>query len=376
MPQPETTEEFPEEAVILENMDALGDNLPDATASNDPAHPNTQFDATWTHTTWGTSEWRPLSSDCDTGRFTLRPHNSHPMEILQEMAHSCILKLSLPEEAIPVAHPVETGEQVPMPAKSRAFGDAPEPTEMPAAAVIKKLRAALERLMDPHQEKALVNKRKGTAKEHYAFLAFVRSQQASGVKAGVEEGWQSYLLVGAVPFLRNIVVNPTDLLNPLFEAMRTLGTAYLPTVLMVLAGSLGASASAGSKEEATPQDETRVRKIIRQAKSSQPFALQVLCIYAARFLLMLSLAFSAVGLSSHYFPSVNALFKKDPLLLLVLLLEACMPSAQNTTVILQLQQRKNAAGRLARVLMVLYVLGLPAMSYWLIHILGVTGLAV
>jgi predicted permease len=184
------------------------------------------------------------------------------------------------------------------------------------------------------------------------------------------------MLVGSVPFLRNIVVNPTGLLNPLFEAMRTIGTAYLPTVLMVLAGSLGASASAGSKEEATPQDETRVRKLIRQAKASQPFALQVLCIYAARFLLMPSLAFGAVGLSSHYFPSVNALFKKDPLLLLVLLLEACMPSAQNTTVILQLQQKKDAAGRLARVLMVLYVLGIPAMSYWLIRILQLTGLAV
>ncbi|KAJ1426007.1 hypothetical protein B484DRAFT_397739 [Ochromonadaceae sp. CCMP2298] len=198
MPQPETTEELPEEAEILWNMDALGDNLPDATASNDPSRPNAQFDATWTYTAWGNSVWRPLSSDCGTGRFTLRPHNSHPMKILQEMAHSCILKLSLPEEvskpldtetgqlileilnsdpsrplyiyarpiaqAIPAAYPVETGERVPMPAKSCAFGEAPEPTEMPSAAVIEKLRAALERLMDPHQEKELVNKCKGSAK--------------------------------------------------------------------------------------------------------------------------------------------------------------------------------------------------------------------
>jgi predicted permease len=185
------------------------------------------------------------------------------------------------------------------------------------------------------------------------------------------------MLVGAVPFLRNIIVSPTGLLNPLFEAMRTLGTAYLPTVLMVLAGSLGASASAGNTEaEAVPQEETKVKKLIRQAKASQPFALQVVLIYAARFLLMPSLAFGMVGAASKYFPSVSALFKKDPLLLLVLLLEACMPSAQNTTVILQLQQKKDAAGRLARVLMVLYVAGIPAMSYWLIRILQVTGLAV
>lgn len=71
-------------------------------------------------------------------------------------------------------------------------------------------------------------------------------------------------------------------------------------------------------------------------------------------------------------PQVATLFRGDKVLLYVLLLETCMPSAQNLTVILQLQGKKKAATQLARVLMLIYVLGVPAITYWLIRILRIT----
>ena len=46
------------------------------------------------------------------------------------------------------------------------------------------------------------------------------------------------LLFGAIPFLRNLFVHSNGILNPIFEAVRTIGSGYLPAVLLVLAGSL------------------------------------------------------------------------------------------------------------------------------------------
>jgi len=165
--------------------------------------------------------------------------------------------------------------------------------------------------------------------------------------------------------------------------MKTIGTAYLPLVLMVLAGSLSSSLSTpattsattiGVKSNQSDKDKTN-NSLINRIQESQSFAIQVVSVYFVRFFVFPTLSFSMLGLLRQYVPSLNTLFIKDPLLLLILLLETCMPSAQNTTVVLQLQGKKDAAGRLARLLLVLYVLGIPAMSYWLIRILHLTGLA-
>lgn len=45
-------------------------------------------------------------------------------------------------------------------------------------------------------------------------------------------------LVGATPQLRSLFIGPTAPMACLFDALRTMGSAYLPTVLLVLAGSL------------------------------------------------------------------------------------------------------------------------------------------
>lgn len=84
--------------------------------------------------------------------------------------------------------------------------------------------------------------------------------------------------------------------------------------------------------------------------------------------------FSLVAALKKYVPLAGNILSADAVLVLVLLLESCMPSAQNSTVILQLQKKNAAAARMARVLMVIYVLGVPALSYWLVRVLTATKL--
>lgn len=45
-------------------------------------------------------------------------------------------------------------------------------------------------------------------------------------------------IAGSLPFFRNLLMAPNAPLLPVFESLKTLGTAYLPAVLLVLAGSL------------------------------------------------------------------------------------------------------------------------------------------
>eukprot|EP01038_Epipyxis_sp_PR26KG_P005549 gene5549-7669_t len=177
------------------------------------------------------------------------------------------------------------------------------------------------------------------------------------------------MIVGFVPTLNKFLLHKSGFLNPLFEAMRTLGTAYLPAVLLVLAGSLTMATAVVNPATTTDNNTTPSDLKIGLAK-------QVLAIYFARFFIMPTLSFGLFYQLRRYFPAVKTIFKNDPLLLFVLLLETCMPSAQNTTVILQLIGNKLGAAKLARVLMIVYVLGVPAISFWLVKILEVTKLVV
>ena len=176
------------------------------------------------------------------------------------------------------------------------------------------------------------------------------------------------LLVGSVPFTRQILISPAGALNWFFSAMSTLGAAYLPAVLLVLAGSLTPARDAA--EEAAEQAKSPA---VRNAES-RAFFTQISSIYAARYALMPLVGFFLVATIRRFAPSIDRIFGADPLLVFILLLEACMPSAQNSTVILQLQNKKTAAARMARVLMLVYILGIPALSYWLVRVLSATSL--
>lgn len=119
------------------------------------------------------------------------------------------------------------------------------------------------------------------------------------------------LCVGYVNPLGSALVSPQGLLNPLFEAARTVGAAFIPTALLVLAGSLVAGVSPAS----APTDEFAVAE-----ERGQSAAVQVACIYAARFIFMPSISFGLAILISRYSPAWRKIFRMNPLLL-----ETCMP---------------------------------------------------
>ncbi len=178
------------------------------------------------------------------------------------------------------------------------------------------------------------------------------------------------MLVGLVPFLRKLFLPDTGIFNPLFSAAQTLGGGYLPSVLLVLAGSMAPAPAAPVATTAGPAPATTAKATGENAA----FIKQIVCIYAARFWLLPTLAFALIAALKKYVPSLAPLLA-DPVLIFVLLLESCMPSAQNSTVVLQLAGNPAAAARMAKVLMFIYVLGIPAISYWLVRVLSTTGLA-
>lgn len=166
------------------------------------------------------------------------------------------------------------------------------------------------------------------------------------------------LVVGSVPFLRNLIVHKSGLLNPVKEAMRTLGNGYLPAVVLVLAGSLFPSEPPKATEESVVEAKDKLMGV------NKSFLKQIASIYFARFFLLPSAGFFLVKYLQTKIPFLASALS-DPVLVLVLLIECCMPSAQNSTVIYTLQGRNGLAARMARVLMTVYVLGVPAITYWL-----------
>ena len=175
------------------------------------------------------------------------------------------------------------------------------------------------------------------------------------------------VIVGSIPLLRGIFISHTGILNPVFESMRTLGAGYLPAVLLVLAGSLLPSPDASSNTV------EKSATAVNESKIDIGYIKQIVAIYLARFILIPTAGFAIIKALKTRVPSLSTILS-DPVLVFVLLLETAMPSAQNSTVILQLQKKSAAAARIARILLAIYVLGVPAISYWLIKILKYSSL--
>ena len=173
------------------------------------------------------------------------------------------------------------------------------------------------------------------------------------------------LVVGSSKHLANLFIPQKAPFHAVFEAMRTLSAGYLPAVLLVLSGSLMGSSSKGGDDSSESTNQVKTSK--------RAFFKQISAVYVCRFLILPVLVFSLIKLLRTQGP-FKAILDNDSLLVFILLLESCMPSAQNSTVILQLEKDRAGAARMARILLAIYVLGIPAITFWLVNALKYSNL--
>lgn len=158
----------------------------------------------------------------------------------------------------------------------------------------------------------------------------------------------SGLLIGLITPLRNIFVA-----SPVFTAFQTLGSGYSPAAVLILSGSLARKVETpGEASDINPDSILRLRRL-------------VLGISLCRYLLMPILGVLLVRFG-------NAIFR-TPFAKLAILLEAIMPPAQNSTLILNLEKKPDAAANMARILLAVYVIGVFPVSIGLTYFLGFAG---
>jgi len=158
------------------------------------------------------------------------------------------------------------------------------------------------------------------------------------------------VLFGGVPPLRDLMVRPSAPLSPVFTALRTLGAAYTPAGLLVLAGSLSGTST-----------ENQPKKDLYKLLGGVSFS---------RFVIAPLVAVGLIRLLEWI-----KIMPADPVMVFVILLQSCMPSAQNSVVILQVEQKQEAAKLMAQMLCLLYILALLPTSGMITLFLQITGLA-
>jgi predicted permease len=182
------------------------------------------------------------------------------------------------------------------------------------------------------------------------------------------------VIVGGVPLLQRAFFG--GVFTPLMGALQTLGTAYLPAAILVLAGSLvkkpaaTAVAAVGDKTA----DAAKVNGGDAVAVKTAPSLKAVVAIFISRFCLapLLSLgllkSFVSLGLLGP------AGTRPRAVVTFVLLMEGCMPPAQNSVIMLQLEGLKERASTMAKLLTLMYSLAVIPVTILLSACLATSGI--
>jgi predicted permease len=161
------------------------------------------------------------------------------------------------------------------------------------------------------------------------------------------------LLVGMIPTLRNVVFGPFG--KPLYGALQTLGTAYLPAALLVLAGSLvGGGGSASSSTTKTPVSSTTntTTTTTTNNDTTAPTLRGMAAIATYRFFIspVLTLVVATQWIAKLTWMDTRT----RAIIMFLCLMEGCMPPAQNSVILLQLANRPGPAAAMAKLLTILY----------------------
>lgn len=154
------------------------------------------------------------------------------------------------------------------------------------------------------------------------------------------------LLTGFVPVLRICFFGEGAVLAPMMGAAQTLGAAYLPAAILILAGSLF------------------IREGVTAVNPKKPSVLTVVLILFARFVISPIVSFGLLNVFQTYgwlIPTVSGYGETGSALAtftFVLLMEGCMPPTQNSVIMLQLDEMPDRAAGMARLLTVVYSISL------------------
>ncbi|GAB0495228.1 hypothetical protein MMPV_006527 [Pyropia vietnamensis] len=198
------------------------------------------------------------------------------------------------------------------------------------------------------------------------------------------------MVVGAIPALRGLLIAPGGRggapLGLALAAAQSLGAGYAPTAVLVLAGSLGAPTSVTATAPATtPVPVGAGRGVAAAALSGGgggsgggPAPLAT----AVHFpVVRLALAIALVRLVFVPAVTLGALLVLKtagvvlpPMVQLVILMEAIMPSAQNCVLMLHKEGQPDAAAAVSRVLLLVYLAAIVPVAVGLSIFLVVSGL--
>ena len=171
------------------------------------------------------------------------------------------------------------------------------------------------------------------------------------------------VIIGSNEILRNLLLSPSGALAPLFGSLKTFGVAYLPSAILVLAGSL---VKERNKSPSTTGSDSK--------KSSSLSPKTIISILMCRFILSPIIALATVRLMTlaKIMPVDNA--RTLAIVTFTLLMEGCMPPAQNSVILLNLANEKERASKMAKMLTVIYSLSAIPVTLLLSGCLSISGI--
>ena len=180
---------------------------------------------------------------------------------------------------------------------------------------------------------------KGPRKPAFANVKNLIPPPVAGVTLGI--------LLSFFPSLTNIFMNTPDHkapLNVVFKSIEKFGQAANPSSLLVLTASLalGTSSTSTLTTDSVSLDDGGEVNFMRR----------YLCVSIARFIISPLLMYFM--LQTLHKLGIMESSKTAPMVWFILLLQSCMPSAQNTVLMLQVADKGGAASRLAKFLFSIY----------------------
>lgn len=161
------------------------------------------------------------------------------------------------------------------------------------------------------------------------------------------------ITIGIVPFLRNVFFRGPGI--PFYGALQTLGSAYLPVAILILAGSLVNNTS--PEKDHVP---------------NQPSMTALGCIFVSRFLLAPLVSAGIIHVAALAGLLGAAGTTSRAVVTFVILMEGCMPPAQNSVIMLQLEGLKDRASTMAKLLTIMYAVGVIPVTLLLTACLSAT----